>query len=518
MGKKENFEIHKSMYDFLLDFSSLKTDKSIFYREKFISFSKLKNQINKMAGSLVAMNIKKGDVVAVCLPNIPQAIVMLYAINKLGAIANFIHPKISVKEFQYQLQLTNPKLVVLFDKNYRKLKPLAKKRKTIYCNVLGTTFGLKPSVKYKAEKQDGNQIAIYMHSGGTTGLSKTVVLTNTAMNAMVSNLLQTLDSPFNSTDSVLAVLPMYHGLGLGVCVHLALSVGLTSVLVPYFQAKYIVKQMKSSKMTVLNVIPRMLDKLIAEPSFKGSVVKNLKYIFVGGDELKESTKKAFEEKLKAEKSNAKICQGYGLTELATVCFLDIESKSYNAIGKPLKNIKAEVINESGKILKSGTGELVLNSEQIMLGYLKDKITTQKSLIDIGGEYWVRTGDMVEKTTDGEYFFKGRKKRLIKISGMNVFPMEIERVARQIDEIKNCVAIERKRKESVFIVLYIELENEMIWNDKLKVKLQKHFSNNLSHWSIPRVFEIVEKIPYTSFGKVDFKNLMETHEIKQKQNI
>ncbi len=506
MNKTSIDVINQSIYDFMLSFDKHKKGgRAIAFKDKEISFAKLYVQIEKMAGSLTAMGIEKGDCVAICLPNIPQAVVLFYAVNSIGAIASMVHPRTSAKEFAEQIEITKPKLAVLTEANFGKFRPHLKKTKLAVCSMFGINLGFKSAVTPNIQKASGEEIAVYMHSGGTTGKSKTVALSNKAFNSLVFNLLDSLGNPFTTHDTLLAVLPMFHGFGLAVGVHVALSAKMTSALVPIFDAKTVVKFMLKTKTTAMIVIPRILEKLLREESFSGEVVKNLSYVYVGGDGLSERVRENFDLRMRENGSNAVVRQGYGLTETASVCTLNYDSVVANSVGKPLHNVEFKIVDDNLKELKTGeVGELILKCEQVMSCYLKDTLITKKTFCEIDGQKWLKTGDFMSCDEENNLYFKGRKKRLIKISGMNVFPNEIETIARKRKEIKECVAVERMKGGVPYIALVMVLMKGYVLDENLKEDLRDYFEKNVSMWSIPRAYDAVESLPYTNFGKIDFK--------------
>lgn len=510
-------DIYNNMYDFALGYSDNNRKDAIIYRDKRISFHEFSKKVEKCAMQFAATGIGKGDCVAICLPNIPQAQIAFYACAKIGAIASMVHPKTSATEFARQVELTKPKLALLTEINYFRFKPMLKGAKKVFCSLIsGKGFvGLTRKTKaYSANEGNGNEPAIYMHSGGTTGTSKTVVLSSRAMNALVENLLESLKFPFSEKDKMLAALPIFHGFGLAVGIHLALCSKMASALVPIFKPKKVVEFLRKQRVNVLTVIPRMLQKILDEPSFHGEVVKQLTNVYVGGDNLTEELRIAFNERMQQEGSNCKIQQGYGLTEMGSVCTLNYDKIKPDSVGQPLFNVQAKIIDDDMAELPFGdVGELIFKSEQMMDGYLNDEETTKNSFAVIDGEKWLRTGDFMSMDKEGFLFFKGRKKRLIKISGMNVFPLQIEETARQLDEISLCVATQKDVEGKPYICLYVLLKDGLVLDERLKAKFTEFLEKNLSHWSVPKFYEQLEEMPYTNFGKVDFKEIAKKCEAK-----
>jgi long-chain acyl-CoA synthetase len=508
MGKYQRHDVHKTMYDFILSSDRVQGGDAVIYNNKRISTNDFFQMIDKCAGGLKAMGVNAGDCVAICLPNIPQAKIAFYACNRLGAVVSMVHPKTSVGEFEKQLKITKPKVALLTEINYFKYKPMLAGVKKIFCSLITAKgfIGLKKPVAFEPYHSDGSDPAVYMHSGGTTGASKTAVLSHRVFNALVDNLLFSLELSFKKSDAMLAVLPMFHGFGLAVGIHLPMIAGIPSALAPMFNAKKIVKYIGKQRINYVCVIPRMLAKMLDEPNFRGETVKLIEHLYVGGDNL--STKLLFEvnKRLKEEGSPCEVQQGYGLTEMGSVAALNYVSGQVRAesVGLPLMKLEARIVDENLiEVPRGEIGELIFAGDQLMDGYLGDEETSAKSFVEIDGKRWLKTGDYMSMDEDGYLYFKDRKKRLIKISGMNAFPLEIENCAKQLPEVENCVAAEKKVEGKPYICLYLLLKEGINLDEKLLEKISEHLKRNLSHWSVPKFFVQIDEIPYTNFGKVDF---------------
>ena len=502
-------DINTTMYDFVLNSAEHTRGDALAFGNKRISFVEFTKEVDNVAGRLTASGIGKGDCIAICLPNIPQSVIAFYACSKIGAIASMVHPKTSPNEFEKQLKTTRPKLALLTEINYFAYKPLLEGVKIVFCSLItGKGFiGMKKAVEYTSVESDGSNTAVYMHSGGTTGASKTVVLSHRSFNALVLNLLESMQYPFDEHDTMLAILPLFHGFGLSAGVHMSLCSRMAAALVPVFKPKKVVSFMNKQKINVLSVIPRMMQKILEEPSFSGEVVKRIRKLYVGGDNLNEKLRVAFNTKLKDEGSKCVVQQGYGLTEMGSVCVLNFAEQRPDSIGQALLNVDAKVVGEDMSEMPCGkAGELLFKSEQMMDGYLADEETTKQSFVEIDGEKWLKTGDIVSMDKDGYIYFLDRKKRLIKISGMNVFPLEIEQSAKKLEEVLNCVATQKNIEGKPFICLYVVLKEGLELDEKLKNKFSDYFEKTLSHWSVPKYFEAVSELPHTNFGKVDFKEI------------
>lgn len=501
--------IQQTMYDFVIEAAKNKEFDAMVYGNRRISFKAFLKKVDNCAARLSAAGIKSGDCAAICLPNIPQAMIAFYACVRMGVIASLVHPKTSPSEFEKQIKLTSPKLVLLTEINYFLYRPYLKGIKKVFCSLVFARgfVGMRSKNSFTPYHSNGNETAVYMHSGGTTGASKTTMLSHRAFNALVDNLLFSLNISMGAQDTMLAVLPIFHGFGLAVGFHLPLIGGMPSAPVPLFSSKKIIKLIEKQNLNMLSLIPRMMQKILNDPRFTDDIAKKIRSVYVGGDNLSEKLRYDFDEKLKNAGSSCVVQQGYGLTELGSVCALNFAVPKAGSIGQPLHGIKAMIVNDNLKKVDNGrVGELIMQCDQFMNGYLNDDKTTEESFAELQGERWLKTGDYMSMDDEGFLFFKGRKKRLIKISGMNAFPLEIETAAKELKEIENCVAVQKNVDGKPYICLYTVLKEGLTLDEKLKDNLKSHLEKSLSHWSVPKYFEQITELPYTKLGKVDFREI------------
>ena len=493
-------DCNKSMYAFMREYTPKCNERAVSRGAYSVSADKLDKEIKRVAGGLYKLGVRQGDVVMSALPNIMQAVSLLYATALLGGIFAPIHPLISEKEFEKEVAKQNPKVLAISDVNALRFSKHRGDAKVVYCPYGARGFvGLPYSKEYVEYKGDGEIPALHMHSGGTSGVPKTVVLSHKGANSLVDNLLSTVPYTFDKKDKMLVTLPLFHGFGLIVGVHAALSKDVTAVLIPKFSGKSALKEIVRHKVTTMIAIPRMLTKFLETNGFEGEAVASLANVFVGGDILDKKLAYDFNEVMKRAGASAVAQQGYGLTEIGSVCVLSSKDDEIGAVGRPINNVEALIVDDEGNVLPDGEiGELVLNSNQMMMGYLEQ---IESPFLTIDGKQYLYTGDIFAKNGD-ELVFYGRKKRLIKISGMNVFPSEIERVAKELPYVRNCGAFDKIVNGKTQIVLVVE----GALKDKQKDEIRKYIGKSLSHWHIPAIIKSIEKMPYTSIGKIDYTSL------------
>ena len=250
-------------------------------------------------------------------------------------------------------------------------------------------------------------------------------------------------------------------------------------------------------------VPRMMQKLLAENEFSGDNISCIEDIYVGGDLVSEELVHKFDARMKECGGKGVLSPGYGLTETSSVCTVSKSDFLSGSVGKPINAVEVRVVDENLQEVPCGSvGELLVAGDQIMSGYVYDEEATKKALISIDGKTWVRTGDYFRQDETGRLFFMGRKKRLIKISGINVFPSEIERVASELPFVGDCACIEYRVNGKPYIKLLVEGQ----LTDAQKQAVINHIAKRMSHWNKPREVQCVDKFPRTKIGKINIEGL------------
>lgn len=497
------------MYDFMKTYHIKGDTLAVAHANRTMNFNRFFKEVDRIAAGLFKLGIRKGDVVMLALPNIIQSVVATYAISRIGAIASMIHPLLSGDEFGAAVKKQNPKAVFLSDINLRSFSKRRGGAKVIYCPFLIYSFiGIPNAKEFVPYVGKGEETALYMHSGGTSGEPKTIALSSKAVNAMAGNLLNYLDDKFNENNRMLVVLPMFHGFGLCVGAHASLCTNMSVILLPRFNVKTTTRTIAKYRVTTMLAVPRMMSKLLSYEKFSGDNISSLVDVYVGGDSVSDELVRGFEAKMKECGGEGILSPGYGLTETVTVCTLTKRGDfKAGSVGNPINGIDARIVDEDLNELPVGeVGELLLGGEQLMEGYLNDAEASERAFAEIGGKRFVRTGDLFKTDEEGRLYFLGRKKRLIKISGMNVFPAEIESVARELKFVSECAAIEYRVGDKPFIKLLVEGEI----SNAQKKEIIAHITRRMSHWNIPSEVECVEEFPRTRMSKIDVKKLQEQY--------
>lgn len=478
---------------------------------KKTAYGRFFRRVDRVAGGLAALGVKKGDVVMIATPTIQQGVTAFYAVSRLGAIASMIHPLMERGEFDEAVREQRPKVVFLSDINYKKLGKGLKDVKKVLCPFLMDVFvGLPGNAGFTPCESDGSEPAVYMRSGGTSGVAKTVVLSAAAVNALPDNLFRTLlNNDFGEKDRMLVALPMFHGFGLLVGIHAAMSTSMAPVLVPVFNVRKVIKAIAANGVTTMIAVPRMIAKLLSSREFAGENVVGLRNVYVGGDTVDAELENAFDRRMKEAGAKCFMSPGYGLTETGSVSVLSPVKVGGAAVGKPLDGMECRIVDEVCREVPFGdVGELWLAGNQLMLGYLDDPEGTAEAFVEADGKKWVRTGDYFRYLPDGTLFFMGRKKRLIKISGMNVYPVEIERVASELPYVTACAAAEVRDNDKPYIALFVEGD----LTEEQKKEIKKRIVYKLSRWHEPKFVICMKELPRTNVGKTDYKRLNDGLEI------
>lgn len=488
--------------------------------------------IDNFSISLRNLGFKKGDVLTIYLPTCPQSLVAFYACSKLGIVANIVHPMLPLEQLKNNLLQTKSKGLMFYDILIKDHKELANFNQIlINCSIsnyfifrkffffmfaITKSKSYKKTLKYaklikhkKGQSETkvvgkGEDVVCTMHSGGTSGQPKIIEIQNKALNELSISLeeMYTRKIRGGGSEYSLVALPMFHAYGLGVSVHTCLTNKYSLILVPTFNPKKFNSIIKKYNVTFFAGVPVMFKKMIEYKNFYGKHLAKLKDLWCGGDILPESLVEHFDTILEKYKSPARLMRGYGLTEVTGVCAVNtFEYYRPHSCGRAIPNTKIKIWDANNQPMSSNSiGEIVVSTPSTMKGYLNE----HNGFVHKGEELWVKTGDVGYIDEDGFIFILDRMKRSIKINAINVFPSEIENIAKQNENVDEACAVPYHYKEKTYIKLYITLKNTEINQDKLKKDLIQTCQKKLIKYSIPRMVEVIETMPRTNFGKIDFK--------------
>ncbi len=505
-----------------------------------ISRKKFMHDIESVAGFLSTKGIGRGDVVTVFMPNIVQSFVAFYAINRIGAIANIVHPLTPADTLEEIMKTSHSKAIFVFDLIMEPYVNMLRKlnRLVIICStsdyaptVTRPAFKVFEKVKVKSKspssntakyytishinynvpkvENNGDDDAVYLHGGGTTGKSKTIRLSNKNLNALAYKL-SFLDSPHApGAEYSLIVLPMFHAFGLGVALHFSMCAGFTCIGMPTFSADKANKYIKKYNVSYIVGVPAMYKKMFEASNFEGEHLSKLRLLWAGGDIISDTFLNAFNSKLEKWHAKGRLYRGYGLTEVSSVCAANVKGAyRENSIGKPLDEITIEIWNEEKNQLPPNTiGEIAISGDTVMSGYFNSDDSGIYE--DENGRKWVLSGDLGYLDEDGYLFFTGRKKRMIIISGYNVYPNDIEQEVLKLDYVNEACAVQGYVDSKPVIKLFVSLTQPTSNPEETAKVIKEYCNQKLEKFSRPSFVTIMDALPKTKMAKIDFMKLTDT---------
>ena len=516
---------------------------AVYYQGKKIKYPKFLKRVDRMADILTnRIGIKQNDVVLVAQPNIPDTLVLIYAINKIGAVVNLVHPFTPYNQIKSIMVKTKTKVAFLFEqrvaKEVEKYREIADK---IYVTrveddlPLFTKFAyhsfMNNAIRKKLGKYRGsfkgftyvkdlkptgkgsptvsgkeNDVSVLLHSGSTTGDPKTICLSDASFNFLAERSDEILCKNHDEIKNrgMLSVLPSFHGFGFCMTMHIPLLIGAAVILIPKYSSKEVCKAMSKAPISFLCVVPTMLENLLKDEKFRThKKLKNLYVAFSGGDYLTPSIRDDFNELMRKNSTNCMVFEGYGLTEAIAVNSINtFDNYRYGSIGRPLSGIEFKIVDENGNKLPNGEiGEICIKTPARMVKYYDNEEDTKEAIKD----GFIYTGDLGTMDDDGFIYFKSRKKRVIKVSGVGVFPSEIENLVSHIPGVKGCCAIEipdARLQHAVKLFVIADYFDEEGMRNQILDTCRKY----LIRWAIPKEIVFVNDLPKTLLGKIDFKTL------------
>ena len=544
-----------SMSDALFESARKYPDQvALTFQDRDTTYAKLVPQIREAEKAFRAIGIKEGDVVTVCMPNVPQTVVSLYAINAIGAVASMIHPLSAIHEIAFYLKEAQSRTIISLDQFYNKIKKvqeLVELDHIIIARVSdalgfvkGTAYKFIKERKFEKFTEDsklitwktflnkakectkdpsvvkkGKDLAVILFSGGTTGVTKGIKLTNLNFNALALQTGTMCNKQIQGM-TMLAAMPMFHGFGLGVCVHSLMFWGGRSVLVPQVSVKGYSKLLKTAQPNYIAGVPTLYEGITRNKEMDNVDLSCLMGVFSGGDSLSVELKKKLDKFLADHGATVRVREGYGTTECVTAsCLTPYNKEKEGSIGLPYPDTYY-------KICKPGTteevpygedGEICLRGPSVMLGYINHEEENKKTLVKHeDGFTWLHTGDMGYMDDEGFIYFKQRIKRMIVTSGYNVYPSQLENIIDGIDEVQmSCVIGVPDPYKIQKVKAFVQLKQDIQPSEELKQKILAYCRERIAKYAMPYDIEFREQLPKTLVGKIAYTVLEKEEEEKLK---
>jgi long-chain acyl-CoA synthetase len=505
--------------------------------------------IDACADAFAALGLAAGERILISMPTSPQGVIAFYAANKLGAVAALIHPLSTAPEIEYYLNASRARIALTLDAFYERfaavepelpLRTLILARIPDYLSPLkkfgfwltkGRKIAKVPAdarVRWWADLMTGTHPpaprgatgtydpAAILFSGGTTGMPKGIVLSN--RNFIAEGMQAATWGSMAQGNSILAILPLFHGFGLGVCVNAAFMAGGKSILVPIFSAKIVAKLLRAKRPNLLVGVPTLYDALARDSSLARADLSCLRATFSGADTLPRPVKERFEKLVAEHGGRVKLLEGYGLTEAVTaIMAMPLTEYREGSIGIPFPDMLAKIcrVGTVEELSPGEEGEICVSGPAVMMGYLDDPEATRAALrVHADGCTWLHTGDLGRMDADGFFYFTERLKRMIKSSGFNVYPAQVEAVLYRHPLVAEaCVAGVPDPAQVERVQAFVVLKDAAQANAETERALIEHCRARLIKWSCPREIEFCAELPKTRVGKIDYKMLVQQHVAK-----
>ena len=546
---------NKTIYNYMKDEVGEDRDFiALNYFENRISYNEFFENIDVCARALRSYGVKEGDIVTICMPNMPEAIYAFYATNKIGAIADMVHPLSSPEQIKFYLKESKSRFLFLVDfdyDNFKEVIPETLVYKTILVSpkesmplALSLGYTITRSITMKRPSftdrdymgwkdfmlrgrsynknfnanQDKDSCAVILHSGGTTGTPKGIMISNYSFNAMAQqSAVNVID--VRPKDKIVTVLPNFHGFGLGICIHTPLCLKVETILMPEYDAGRFYKIWKNDRPHVILGVPTLWEGMMSNHRFDNLDMSQLKYMVSGGDYLSVQAEQKINDFLHTHGANVNILKGYGMTEsVAATAYTFPGTNEPGSIGIPMVGNTYKIVNpETNEELPLGEeGEICVNGPTLMMGYLNNEEETKNVLKKHkDGLTYLHTGDLGYIAANGIVYYTQRLKRMIVVSGFNVYPAMIERVLNSHEAVKQCCVIGIPHQYKMHVPkAYLVLNPGYKESAKLRKELKELCKKELSIYSVPKEFEVRKVLPKTLYNKVDYKALEKENEQKK----
>ena len=542
---------HKTMYQMVAAAARRKPDHIAYvFMGKKTTYREFLGRIHAAAKGLYKMGIRQGDKVTICMANTPQALDCFYALNYLGAVPNMIHPLSAAQEIAFYLNFSKSKAILTLDQFYYKVSgilPQLEHPTEILIARVAEELPLPLSVLYPMTKgaraipklpktgytlwQDmvkaGKDVALepekgtcedcgaILYSGGTTGTTKGIMLSNLNFNALA---LQTIAASGFTMEEIsdmkmLSVMPVFHGFGLGIGIHTPLIAGGTCVLIPQFNVKTYAHTLVKQKPNLIPGVPTLFEALLRAEDLENADLSFLRGIFSGGDSLSPELKKKVDAFLHEHGCTQQIREGYGTTECVTAsCLTPKDYARTGSIGVPFPDTFYKIVEPgtTNEVEPNIEGEICVSGPTVMIGYMNNMEETLHTLRrHHDGRIWLHTGDLGYMDQDGFVYFRQRIKRMIVTSGYNVYPSQLENIIDANEKVLlSCVIGVKDPYRVQRVKAYVVPMPGVEPTEELKQEILTYCAGRIAKYALPREIEFRKELPKTLVGKVAYRVLEE----------
>ena len=508
---------------------------------KATSYTRLAAELDRVGRAFYALGIRPGTRVLVCLPNVPQAVFCLYGLNRIGAIPTMVHPLSAVSELAFYMNEADCHMAVTLDQFYGKFLEVKKQRpidKLIVCRVSDElAFPLNIGQKLMTErkfpkvtgendlvwkdflkladsvtegyvaKKDFRTEAVVLFSGGTTGTTKGIMLSDLNFNALAHQTANMAHAEVYHA-KMLAAMPVFHGFGLGVCIHTLMYIGGTSILVPRFNVKSYANLIRKTKPNYIAGVPTLFEAITRNRYLDGADLSCLRGVFSGGDSLTIELKKKFDKFLADHNASVRVREGYGTTECVTACCLTPYNKEKEgSIGIPFPDTYFQICKPGTceELPYGEEGEICLTGPSMMLGYIGHEEENKETMrLHADGHVWLHTGDLGKMDDEGFIYFRQRIKRMIVTSGYNVYPSQLENIIEGHPAVqRSCVIGVKDPLKMQRVKAFIVLKDGYKADEAMREDLMKHCKAHIAKYALPSEIEFRDTLPTTLVGKVAY---------------
>ena len=522
------------------------------FMNKETTYAQFMRRIERTAKALRALGVEKGDRVTICMPNTPQALDTFYALNRIGAVSNMIHPLSAPTEIAFYLNFSHSKAILTLDQFYPKLEeirdqldhpvkvlialiqdelpaplnllyPMTKQARKVPKLPKGGDYllwkdFLKAGEKVKELPPEDVMLsregASILYSGGTTGTTKGILLSSDNFNATA---LQTIAASGRMNGiagcRMLSVMPVFHGFGLGIGIHTALVGGGRCILVPRFDLKTYAQLLIKKKPNFIPGVPTLFEALLRTDLLDKADLSFLYGMFSGGDSLSVELKKKVDAFLKEHNAKIQIREGYGNTECVTAsCLTHKDYARSGSIGIPFPDTYYKIVKvgTEDEVEPNIEGEICISGPSVMMCYVDNPEETAQTLRrHADGRIWCHTGDLGTMDADGFVYFRQRIKRMIITSGYNVYPSQLENIIDGHEKVLlSCVVGVKDKYKMQKVKAYVVLRPGVEPTDEVREELMAHCRRHIAKYAMPYEIEFREELPKTLVGKVAYRVLEE----------